>query len=216
MNAAVRRSMLLVSLSLLGVVGCRPTSADTDGILRSKLAAHREQQIQRLHAYAVAGQFPHNLTSPSDLHMFRDAAGRYCAVANLVHQDGRDDLVDATVREHNDLAIHDVQDGAMMTWILESGLTQEELEQIQLPAPPMRHVEFAPPRQPTPVLEVAVVPAPPLRATVDVRDEDAMKALVRAHVARVEAELRAHTDASLTVAVGRTHAAPKPARVASR
>ena len=224
--AVARRAVLLplLALSLLGAVGCKHTTVDTDATLRSKLAAHREQQIQRLHAYAVAGRFPHNTSSPNDLHMFRDAEGRYCAVANLVHEDGRDDLVDATVREHNELAIHDVHDGAMMTWILESGLTQEELKRIQLPAPPMTHLNRLPQRQPTPD-DVAMrkstptpgsLPAPPLRATVDVRDEDALKALVRAHLAQVESELRAHEDASLRLAVERAHAAPAPARVASR
>ena len=91
----------------------RPHEPGPDNALRANLAAHREEQIQRLDAYAAAGEFPHNMTS-RELHMFRDADGRYCAVANLVHQDGRDQLVDTTVKGHNDLAIHDVTDGEMM------------------------------------------------------------------------------------------------------
>ena len=61
-----------------------------------------------------------------------------------------------------------------------------------------------------------VLPARPLAATVDVRDADAMNALVRAHIAKVAVELRTQTDASLALAVNRAHEVPLPARVASR
>ncbi len=221
--------LALFALSLLGVAGCRPTQVDpTQGetTLRATLAAHRAEQIERLHAYAVAGEFPHNVTTPGDLHMFRDAEGRYCAVANLVHRDGRDDLVEATVRERNDLAIADVHDGAMMKWVLESGLTQEELARIQLPARPFVQFDSAPhklpaPRRATPVDEVArkkaAEPAPVAVAVPPpVITEEAMKALVRAHLAEVETELRAHADASLTVAVERAHTGAAATKVASR
>jgi hypothetical protein len=224
--ATIVRGLVSVALSLFaaGAVGCTgPTPPDPDAALRSQLAAHRQQQIERLHAYAVTGQFPHNLTSPDSIHIFRDADGRYCAVANLVHQDGRDELVEATVRDRNDLAIHDVHDGPMMAWILESGLTKEELERIQFPSVPFFHsgldrLPVAAPR-PSPVDEVALKNAPApraMRVMVDARDEDAMKTLVRAHIARVEAELRSSTEASLALATTRAHAQPPPQRVASR
>src|SRR5262249_3078540 len=150
----------------------------------------------------------------------RDADGRYCAVANLIHVDGRDDLVESTVREHNDLAIHDVHDGPIMDWILESGLTQEELERIQFPSRPLTLVRppDAAPKRPTPVDEVAVAKDPdphPLRPSVDARDEDAMKTLVRGRLAQVEAELRAHSEESLALAIARKHT-PAATRVASR
>src|SRR5438128_2403343 len=168
-----------IAVALFVLIGCSRTRGDADDALRTRLAAHRAQQIERLHAYAVAGQFPHNTTSPTPVHIFRDADGRYCAVANLVHQDGRDDLVAATVRENNDLAVHDVHGGQMMDWIVESGLTQDELERIQFPSKPLAILDappiFAPPKQPSPVDEVAAKASRPLpRATVDARDEDAM------------------------------------------
>jgi hypothetical protein len=112
-----------------------PAPSIDRGSVRANLAVHRAEQIARLHAYAEAGAFPHNTSVAPSLHMFRDAAGRYCAVANLVHRDGRDDLVEATVRDQNDLAIADVHGGPMMDWVLASGLTQEELVRIQAPAP---------------------------------------------------------------------------------
>jgi hypothetical protein len=223
MNLASFRKAAVFAFVLFGAVGCKHTTADSEAALRSKLATHREQQIERLHAYAALGQFPHNFTSPTDLHMFRDAEGRYCAVANLVHQDGRDDLVEQTVREHNDLAVHDVTDGPMKAWILESGLTQEELERIQLPAMPM-DARFRHPAKAAPLVAVKPVEAPkPVDApTVHAmpvvaaeRDEEALRAQVRTHLAEVEVELRAHTDASLALAVRRTHEGPAT-RVASR
>jgi len=223
--------------------GCSTASSEAtvddtaDSALRQKLATHREQQIKRLHEYAVAGQFPHNMTSPTDLHMFKDADGRLCAVANLIHRDGRDDLVNVAVNTNNQLAIHDVHSGEpMMQWILESGLTQEELERVQLPLPPMARHDLKQPA-PSPVDHIALntkpkpvqpeppkvdlVPVRPLPLTIVVRDEDAMKTLIRAHIAKVEAELLANTDKSLDLAVHRARTitetrTQQPARVATR
>jgi hypothetical protein len=156
--------------------------------------------------------------------MFRDAEGRYCAVANLVHQDGRDDLVEQTVREHNDLAVHDVTDGPMKAWILESGLTQEELERVQLPAMPMdaRFRRLQPEAAPLVAAKKVDAPKPLETPTVHAmpvaaaeRDEEALRTQVRAHLAEVEGELRAHTDASLALAVRRTREGVTT-RIASR
>src|SRR5438046_1023972 len=60
-------------------------------VTRSELADHRARQIERLRAYAEAGVFPKNPSPlPAPVHMFRDAEGHLCAVANLVHLDGLD------------------------------------------------------------------------------------------------------------------------------
>jgi hypothetical protein len=211
----------LLAFALFGVLGCKsapptPAPVDPDVALRARLAEHRAAQMERLHAYAALGEFPHNTTSSAQLHMFRDTDGRYCAIANLVHQDGRDDLVEATVRGHNDLEIRDVHDGPMMAWILDSGLTQEELVRIQYPSKPLFAEDRAPARPtptrraPTPVDEVAKKePKPDPRVA-----EEAMKAEVRANLAQVEADLRAHGDESLRVALERAHT--PTVRVASR
>jgi hypothetical protein len=161
------------------------------------LAAHRARQIERLEAYARAGEFPHNYGQPKAAHIFRDDAGRLCAVANLVHQDGRDDLVDTTARERNDLAVADVRDGAMFDWVLASGLTQEELARIQLPAPPLAR-KLAPPPRPAPITRT-----PDLVAKNATNDELRMKAAVREHVATVARELRSNAEASLQIATAR-------------
>src|ERR1700722_4223937 len=106
--------------------------------LRAELAAHRQQQIARLHEYALAGMFPVNTTVGPFGHFFRDSAGRLCAVATLVPQDGRDDLVAEVGRTRSDLGGADVHDGSVYDWMLSSGLTQEELAASQAPAPLVR------------------------------------------------------------------------------
>ncbi|HEV3191014.1 MAG TPA: hypothetical protein VGY54_10980, partial [Polyangiaceae bacterium] len=157
--------------------------------VRAQLAHHRALQIARLTGYAQRAEFPHNFDNPTSAHVFRDTAGRLCAVANLVHQDGRDDLVNATVREHNDLAIRDVNDGPMLDWILASGLTQEELERIQLPAPPLARREN---RRPDPRL-----------VADNLSDEARMNQMVVKHIEQVRRELEANTEESLDTATDR-------------
>ncbi|APR88407.1 hypothetical protein A7982_13756 [Minicystis rosea] len=164
--------------------------------VRAKLAAHRAQQIARLQEYAASGRFPHNFVARTGLHIFRDDAGRLCAVANLVQQDGRADLVDATARTRNDLAIADVYDGPMLDWVLGSGLTQEELSRIQFPAMPVKRAWVAP-------IAKAKKPQPKAVAAVDPISEVELQAQIRAHVATVAAELEANRESSLDLAVSR-------------
>jgi hypothetical protein len=186
--------------------------------VRADLAAHRDLQLARLHAYAEAGLFPRNSTSDAPLHMFKDPDGRLCAVANLVHQDGLDDLVDATARTQNDVALADVTSGPLYAWALASGLTMEEIARIQRPAPrisqppkgpytgdpldPRTNFQSAASSKPVAIAKPAPKPAAPRAA-----DEDAMRAELRAHFAAVEAQIAAGTDASLDVAVARWLAA---------
>lgn len=207
---SLREALLVPLAAMLLMTGChdpdaaqgqrRPTTQQAETV-RAQLAAHRDQQTARLHAYAGAGQFPHDYTTAPSLHMFRDAEGRLCAVANLVHQDGRDDLVEATVRTRNDLAVADVHDGPILDWMLGSGLTQEELARIQAPAPLLA----APPLQPAPSPRPVALPEAPRM------DEATMVAAIRAHIAQVEEELRANREKSLDVAVDRWMAAHRTA-----
>jgi hypothetical protein len=165
--------------------------------VRAELAAHRAQELDRMREYSRAGAFPVNTTQDPTGHFFKDAAGHYCAVANLVHQDGRDDLVDAVVRTNNALVISEVHDGPLHDWILASGFTQEELARIQLPAPMVRSPS------PRPTL-VAAKPS-------SVITVDQMREAVRAHLATVLAELLRDTDESLDRATDRLLQAHPPA-----
>jgi len=179
---------LFARLAPLVLLAACSHAEGTPSDLRAQLAAHRAVQIERLHAYAEAGQFPHDYTIAPSLHMFRDADGRLCAVANLVYRDGVDDLVESTVKSDNAIAVADVKEGPMLDWILGSGLTQEELARIQLPAP---------------------VLMPQQAAVGEAMSEAQMIAMVRAHVAAVEAELRSGEARSLDLAVARYQAAKR-------
>jgi hypothetical protein len=180
--------------------GPHPLSAQVDDVrasLRSELRAHRQTEIARLHAYAESGEFPHNYDSRGANHIFRDAEGRLCAVANLVHLDGRDDLVDEVVRTKNDLVVADVHDGPLYGWMLSTGLTQEELAHIQVPSPRMWRARSVAKAPPAPPLEVAV------KAADTVPAEEQMRAEVRALFGRIGAELVEASDKSLELAVDR-------------
>jgi hypothetical protein len=165
--------------------------------IHDRLAQKRAHQIAELTTYAARAEFPHNLAQPTGTHIFRDDAGRLCAVANLVHRDGHDDLVEVTAREHNDLAMADVHDGPMLEWILTSGLTQEEIVRIQIPAPSLMHIEPIHPSAPMPV------------AANDRSTEARMNETVAKHIEQVRDELFAHTGQSLEIATERflTHGA---------
>jgi hypothetical protein len=193
-------------LSAVEGIGCKANTpappedqtAARTAALRAELVAHREQQIQRLHEYAVAGEFPRNVTSPTAIHQFRDADGRYCAVANLIHQDGRDELVAEVARDNNALLIRDVHSGGIHDWIATSGLTQEELAVIQFPDTPLGFEMLRGPRRakPSPVLEVAKSAPKP-------DSVETMKSSVRIYLANVEADLRANSQASIDLAMRR-------------
>ena len=192
-----------LALTLAASVSSAPTPvvshATHAGVAgRFAFVVHREVQIARLQEYADAGVFPHNTTSVPALHMFEDEAGRRCAVAELLHDDGRDDLVATTVATRNDLAIADVHEGAMMNWVLSSGFTQEELVRIQLPNSPMfeDHPIAMRVKRPAPVIAVA-----PAKLT-----EAQMQAAVRAHLTTVLAELRTHRTAGIALANERRQA----------
>jgi hypothetical protein len=159
---------------------------DVAGV-RAKLAEHRKLELARLEAYASAGVFPRNMTSAAPLHMLRDPDGRRCAVAHLAHLDGYDRALDAMAEEHNDLEFAEVKDGALYDFVLTSGLTQEEIARIQMPAPPMSREDA-----PQPVAEAPRLP-----------NEAEIRAQLQAHFREVAREIVASTDKSLDVAVAR-------------
>lgn len=210
-----RLAIVLLGLTLL-LSGCgrkpgpsaspsarRAAPVDGRAKVRAELAAHRAQEIARLRDYARAGAFPVNTTQRPTGHFFKDVAGRYCAVANLVHQDGRDDLVDEVVRANNALVVADVHTGGLHDWILASGLTQEELARIQLPAPMVRMpiVPTAPVAANPTTTAAPHLPSQPGAAPVPTEEE--MREMVRAHLAAVEAELLRDTKESLNLAADR-------------
>jgi hypothetical protein len=128
----------LILASVLLTVGCarsvsRSRTAAATAAHRATLAEHRALQISRLHAYLENGVFPLNPTATTTpRHMFKDAAGTRCAVANLIFLDGHGALVDKMAMTHNDVVVADEASGSPLhDWVLTSGLTNEEVRAIQ-------------------------------------------------------------------------------------
>jgi len=129
--AAIALTPLVSTVGCAAVSPSRAASAARERERRS-LAQHRTLQIARLHDYAERGVFPKNLVpSAVPVHIFKDAFGTRCAVANLVHLDGQSDLVDRMQRERNDVVVADETRGALHDWVLSSGLTNEEVRRVQ-------------------------------------------------------------------------------------
>jgi|SRR5688572_24501759 len=132
---------LLVLALVVAAAACggasRPTTATTaalatvsDDALLDAMTARRAEAVERLHAYRVAAVYPTD-DAGLPLGVFRDARGVRCPMSELIYQSGRADLVDAVVRTDNALRLAEVHDGPLMAWMLESGLTKEEIVEIQ-------------------------------------------------------------------------------------
>lgn len=101
--------------------------------LRAALVKQRATNLARFEAYREARVYPHNLYAADTRNVWKDPDGHLCAIATLVHDAGRDDLVDAIANDQNFVRLADVQSGPIVDWILTSGLTQEEAVMIQAP-----------------------------------------------------------------------------------
>jgi hypothetical protein len=188
-----------------GTVAWRGSDADrgvqTGEQTRAWLAQRRRGQIARLRGYAEAGVFPHNNESIHPMHMFIDPGGRLCAVANLIARDGQRPLVAATARRSNGTVVAAERSGPLHDWVLTSGLTREEVDRIQAPAPYLGGGAGRPvvgPPDETFVLSDRAI------------SERAMIRQLQAHFAEVIAELEDDTDASLTIAALRLESGGLP------
>lgn len=103
------------------------------GQLLAQLAARRALNLQRFEAYARRGAFPDNHVRPGMLNVMIDDEGKICAAANLMALDGLMGLVQQTAEHDNYLRFVNVHEGPLMAWMLSSGFTQEEIDQIQEP-----------------------------------------------------------------------------------
>ena len=176
-------------LLIIFVTGCaarpRPGTAPWRGDdPRAQLAARRAAAIADLHAYRVAEAYP---AQPDGLPLsvFRDEQGRRCAMAELIFRSGGAELVDAVATLDNSLRLANVTDGPLMTWMLTSGLTRDEIIAIQ--GPDMYRVTIEP---------RTIMPAVGVYGSI----ADA-RADLTARLAALETSLTATTEASLDVAV---------------
>ena len=105
--------------------------------VRAKLAAARAANLQRFRAYQAKGVFPNNTFGQRKLHVWIDDAGNLCAAATIISASGKTDLVQQVAEQNNFIRLADVRQGPLMSWILTSGLTQDEIAAIQEPMMPV-------------------------------------------------------------------------------
>jgi hypothetical protein len=161
--------------------------------VRAKLAKQRAANLQRFRAYQAKGSFPSNTYLNQRLNVWIDADGKLCAAATIISASGMNTLVMQTAQDNNFIRLGDVRDGALMDWILTSGLTQGEIAAIQEPFDPVYDEPMR--GEPAPL---AV--APPARAVEDQR--------LAAKYKQVEQQIVRAQRASLDVATDRLMANP--------
>jgi hypothetical protein len=112
--------------------------------LRPEQCEARARVIAELAAYCERGYFGVNRDYPgARVPYFVDAAGRRCAVANLLDKTGCETLVTSVARRQNHAYVAELADDpALAAWLERVGLTLEEAVRIQLP---MSHPKPAPP-----------------------------------------------------------------------
>jgi hypothetical protein len=114
----------------------RPTprlSDEARARLKKVLASHRAKNVAAFRAYARRGVYPHNYINNGALNVWIDNDGHMCAAATMIFKSGAKRLVRQTAKDNNYIHLADVTDGALMDWILTSGLTHAEVIAIQAP-----------------------------------------------------------------------------------
>lgn len=99
----------------------------------------RRISLDRLRDYWQRGTFPRNRSRTSRTPCFIGASDVPCAMAYLLLEDGRDDLVDAVVETDPTIHLETVEDGPLVEWIEANGLTMEEAARIQPSYPHVVH-----------------------------------------------------------------------------
>ncbi len=155
--------------------------------VRAKLSKQRAANLARFRAYQKLGVFPSNTYQNKRLNVWIDADGHLCAAATIISASGMDDLVMQTAQDNNFIRLGDVREGALMDWILTSGLTQDEIAAIQEPFDPVSE----PMRSPEPM---PVQVAAPARAAEDQRLATKYKQVEQQIVRGAQSSLDAATD----------------------
>lgn len=115
----------------------RPVPHDTAvsrAAVRAKLAARRQQVVERFLAYREGRVYPvNNLPGGGLRHVWLDDYGNLCAAATLISADWGRDVAIRIGQNNRELKLADVKAGPVADWILTSGLTHHEIVAIQLP-----------------------------------------------------------------------------------
>ena len=108
-------------------------SEATRARLRPVLAKRRAKNVAAFRAYARKGVYPHNFITNGELNVWIDGDGHMCAAATMIFKSGDKALVRQTAKDNNFIKLADVGEGALLDWILTSGLTHDEVVAIQAP-----------------------------------------------------------------------------------
>jgi HEAT repeat protein len=130
----------------------RELSASSRAGLDDRQRVARERALLALATYRQRGDFTRQEAFPGALvPQFVDREGRRCAVAELLHASGRDDLVERVRRERNRAWVADLAtDEELLSWLASNGLTLAEAARIQTPAEYRGPPDTAPPSQEPP------------------------------------------------------------------
>lgn len=105
--------------------------ADRDG-LTPEQRRRRRAALDRLADYRATGEFPTNHSVPERTPLFVGDDDSPCAVAHLLFEDGRDDLVEDVMASDPTVSIEDVSEGhPVVEWVEANGLTRAEAARIQ-------------------------------------------------------------------------------------
>ena len=100
--------------------------------LSEKMKIERRKKIDLLHEYWTREEFPKNTQYPKKrLPHIRDSSGVPCAMAYIIEKSGNSSLVDQLETENNLVYIKDVNEGPLIDWLSESGITKKEAQRIQ-------------------------------------------------------------------------------------
>lgn len=106
--------------------------ADDHDHLTDHQRRRRAVALDRLAEYREGAEFPRNRSVPGRSPLFVGDDGTPCAMAHLVREDGRDDLVADVMATDPAVSIEDLPAGhPLVEWIEDNGLTQAEAARIQ-------------------------------------------------------------------------------------
>jgi hypothetical protein len=112
------------------------------GELTTAERGRRERHLDRLTEYRKRGEFPTNRTEDDRVPLFVGGDGTLCAMAHLLQEDGREDLVDAVMADDPSVRIENLPEGhPVVGWVEANGLTRAEAARIQPTYP--EGVQFA-------------------------------------------------------------------------
>ncbi|MFT3693595.1 MAG: hypothetical protein QM831_10680 [Kofleriaceae bacterium] len=142
--------------------------------VKAALAKRRAANSKAFDTYVQKGVYPHNTFRDGPLNVWLDDDGHFCAAATMIVMDGHKELAIQTSKDSNNIRLLDVTKGELLNWMLTSGFTIEEIDQIQAPA---------------------VMP--------EVRNYDKEDAALKKHYVATEKFLKAHASADLDTATTR-------------